>query len=36
VFYFVSDDRIIAPEHIDDEAELLARWRRAMNRSVVV
>jgi DNA helicase-2/ATP-dependent DNA helicase PcrA len=26
-FYFVADDRIIEPEHIDDEAELLARWR---------
>lgn len=36
VFYFVSDDRIIRPEHIDDESELLARWRRAMNPSVVV
>ena len=28
-FYFVSDDRVIRPEHIDDEAELLARWRAA-------
>ena len=28
-FYFVADDRVIAPEHIDDEAELLARWRAA-------
>jgi DNA helicase-2/ATP-dependent DNA helicase PcrA len=35
VFYFVSDDRIITPEHIDDEAELLARWRRAMNPSAI-
>lgn len=26
-FYFVADDRVIEPEHIDDEAELLARWR---------
>jgi DNA helicase-2/ATP-dependent DNA helicase PcrA len=26
-FYFVADDRIIEPQHIDDEAELLARWR---------
>ena len=28
-FYFVADDRVIRPDHIDDEAELLARWRRA-------
>ena len=28
-FYFVADDRVIRPEHIDDEAELLARWRSA-------
>ncbi len=28
-FYFVADDEVIRPEHIDDEAELLARWRRA-------
>jgi len=28
-FYFVADDRVIRPEHIDDEAELLARWRAA-------
>jgi len=33
VFYFVSDDLIVTPEHIDDEAELLARWRRAMSSS---
>ena len=26
-FYFVADDRIIEPEHIDSEEELLARWR---------
>jgi DNA helicase-2/ATP-dependent DNA helicase PcrA len=26
-FYFVADDRVIRPEHIDDEDELLARWR---------
>ncbi|HEX7834593.1 MAG TPA: ATP-dependent DNA helicase, partial [Pseudolysinimonas sp.] len=26
-FYFVADDRIIEPEHIDSEDELLARWR---------
>jgi DNA helicase-2/ATP-dependent DNA helicase PcrA len=29
VFYYVSDDRVIRPEHIYDEAELLAAWRRA-------
>ncbi len=28
-FYFVADDRVIRPEHIDDEVELLARWRSA-------
>ena len=28
-FYFVADDAVIRPEHIDDEAELLARWRAA-------
>jgi DNA helicase-2/ATP-dependent DNA helicase PcrA len=26
-FYFVADDIVIEPEHIDDEQELLARWR---------
>ncbi len=26
-FYFVADDLIIRPEHIDSEEELLARWR---------
>ena len=30
VFYYVTDDRIIRPEHIYDEAELLARWRAAL------
>jgi DNA helicase-2/ATP-dependent DNA helicase PcrA len=35
VFYFVSDDRIITPTHLDDEAELVARWRRAMAPLVV-
>jgi DNA helicase-2/ATP-dependent DNA helicase PcrA len=29
VFYYVSDDRIIRPEHIYDEAELLAKWNAA-------
>ena len=28
-FYFVADDRVIRPEHIDNEGELLARWRAA-------
>lgn len=27
VFYFVADDRVIRPDHIYDEAELLAAWR---------
>jgi DNA helicase-2/ATP-dependent DNA helicase PcrA len=26
-FYFVADDLVIRPEHIDTEEELLARWR---------
>ncbi|QEO09645.1 ATP-dependent DNA helicase [Protaetiibacter larvae] len=26
-FYFVADDEVIRPPHIDSEAELLARWR---------
>ena len=30
VFYFVADDTVIRPEHIYDEAELLARWRAAL------
>lgn len=30
-FYFVADDRVIRPDHIDDEAELLARWRAAFS-----
>ena len=32
-FYFVADDRVIRPEHIDDEAELLVRWRAAFTSS---
>ncbi len=28
-FYFVADDRVIRPEHIDSEAELLRRWHDA-------
>ncbi len=30
VFYFVADDRIIRPERVFDEAELLERWRAAL------
>lgn len=29
-FYFVADDRVLEPERIDSEAELLARWRAAV------
>ncbi len=29
-FYYVSDDLVIRPEHIDGEEELLARWRSAL------
>ncbi|PZQ88143.1 MAG: ATP-dependent DNA helicase [Leifsonia xyli] len=28
-FYFVAENRVIRPEHIDTEEELLARWRGA-------
>lgn len=28
-FYFVADNHVIRPEHIDSETELLARWRAA-------
>jgi len=28
-FYFVADDRVLEPERIDSEEQLLARWRRA-------
>ena len=28
-FYFVAEDRVLEPERIDSEAELLARWRAA-------
>lgn len=30
VFYFVGDDRVIEPERIFDEGELLRRWRAAV------
>jgi DNA helicase-2/ATP-dependent DNA helicase PcrA len=29
-FYFVADDRVLEPDRIDSEAELLARWRAAV------
>lgn len=29
VFYYVSENRVIRPEHLFDEAELLERWRHA-------
>ncbi len=32
-FYFVADDLIIRPEHIDSEEELLARWRAVFGGS---
>jgi len=28
-FYFVADDLVLEPEHIDSEEQLLARWRAA-------
>jgi len=31
VFYYVSEDRVIRPEHVYDEAELLTRWRTALD-----
>ncbi|MEO8528056.1 MAG: PD-(D/E)XK nuclease family protein [Pseudolysinimonas sp.] len=30
VFYFVAENRVLAPERIDSEAELLDRWRAAV------
>ena len=30
VFYFVADDKVIAPERLFDEAELVERWRAAL------
>jgi DNA helicase-2/ATP-dependent DNA helicase PcrA len=29
-FYFVADDRVLEPDRIDSEAQLLARWRAAV------
>lgn len=34
-FYFVADDLVVRPEHIDSEAELLARWRAAFPADTV-
>jgi DNA helicase-2/ATP-dependent DNA helicase PcrA len=31
VFYFVSDDTVIRPAHIDDETQLVERWRAALS-----
>ena len=31
VFYYVTDDRVIRPEHVYSEDELLARWRAAID-----
>jgi DNA helicase-2/ATP-dependent DNA helicase PcrA len=30
-FYFVADDRVLEPDRIDSEAQLLARWRAAVS-----
>jgi len=30
VFYFVADDEIIAPDHLYDERELVAKWRESL------
>jgi DNA helicase-2/ATP-dependent DNA helicase PcrA len=32
VFYYVADDRIIAPAHLYDERELVERWRASLGR----
>ena len=32
-FYFVADDEVIQPEHIDSEEELLGRWRAVFEPS---
>jgi DNA helicase-2/ATP-dependent DNA helicase PcrA len=31
-FYFVADDRVLEPDRIDSEQQLLARWRAATSR----
>jgi DNA helicase II / ATP-dependent DNA helicase PcrA len=33
VFYYVADDRTIRPEHLYDEDELVARWRRSLDHT---
>ncbi|MEJ1231180.1 MAG: ATP-dependent DNA helicase [Galbitalea sp.] len=30
VFYYVADDRVIEPTHLENEDELIARWRRSL------
>ena len=30
VFYFVAENTVIAPDHLDDERELIARWRASL------
>jgi DNA helicase II / ATP-dependent DNA helicase PcrA len=30
VFYFVAENAVVAPDHLDDEQELIARWRAAL------
>jgi DNA helicase-2/ATP-dependent DNA helicase PcrA len=33
-FYFVADDLVLTPPHLDSEDELLARWRAATSSVV--
>jgi len=30
VFYFVAQNEVVTPDHLDDEDELIARWRAAL------
>jgi DNA helicase-2/ATP-dependent DNA helicase PcrA len=30
VFYFVAENAVVAPDHLDDEQERIARWRAAL------
>ena len=32
VFYYVADDRVITPDHLYDEKELVERWRASFSR----
>jgi len=34
VFFYVSDDRVIRPERIDDEQQIIALWRGVTGRTV--